>query len=182
MAVAPGHVEEGFMGPGAELEERAEEGEAGRAGGEVPGFRWEEEGFEEEEGDEEEEEEEEEVEDEQSFDDVYSQLKENHVERTKSDAKPASGEILAKLPRKMRKSASVKSAFAHFEPDDAVEARRPATVREGKGKSGGHPEAADEEVDAKADDFINRFKNQLKLQRLDSFTRYREMITRGSSR
>ncbi|GFY93979.1 bromodomain protein [Actinidia rufa] len=40
-------------------------------------------------------------------------------------------------------------------------------------------ESEDEEVDAKADDFINRFKHQLKLQRLDSFMRYREMLNRG---
>ncbi len=31
----------------------------------------------------------------------------------------------------------------------------------------------DEEVDAKADDFINRFKKQLRLQRLDSLLRSR---------
>ncbi|KAF8040680.1 hypothetical protein BT93_B2800 [Corymbia citriodora subsp. variegata] len=124
-----------------------------------------------------------EEEDERSLDNVYNQLKENQVERTKSDTKPASGEILPKLPRKMRKSASVKSAFAHFEEDDVVvEARRPATVREGKGVGKASHEAADEEVDAKADDFINRFKQQLKLQRLDSFMRYKEMINRGSSK
>lgn len=121
----------------------------------------------------------EEEEDEQSLDDVYSQLKENQVERTKSDTKPASGEVMPKLPRKMRKSASVQSAFAHFEEEDIVEARRPATTKEGKGK-GSHE--VDEEVDAKADDFINRFKQQLKLQRLDSFMRYKEMINRGSGK
>ncbi|KAJ8452120.1 hypothetical protein Cgig2_016701 [Carnegiea gigantea] len=32
---------------------------------------------------------------------------------------------------------------------------------------------ADDEVDAKADDFINKFKQQLKLQRLESLLRYR---------
>ncbi|XP_030530612.1 pathogen-associated molecular patterns-induced protein A70-like [Rhodamnia argentea] len=127
----------------------------------------------------EEEEEEDEDEDEQSLDDVYSQLKENHAQRTKSDTKPASGELTPKLPRKMRKSASLKSAFAHFEEDDIVEARRPATTREGKGKAS---HEVDEEVDAKADDFINRFKQQLKLQRLDSFMRYKEMINRGNGK
>ncbi|KAI3955258.1 hypothetical protein MKW98_020891 [Papaver atlanticum] len=35
----------------------------------------------------------------------------------------------------------------------------------------------DEEVDAKADDFINRFKNQLKLQRLDSIMQYKDLLT-----
>ncbi|KAK9072033.1 hypothetical protein SSX86_008465 [Deinandra increscens subsp. villosa] len=39
----------------------------------------------------------------------------------------------------------------------------------------------DESVDAKADDFIKRFKHQLKLQRLDSLQRLREMLNRGTS-
>lgn len=38
----------------------------------------------------------------------------------------------------------------------------------------------DESVDAKADDFIERFKQQLKLQRLDSLQRLREMLNRGT--
>ncbi|MFQ6642810.1 hypothetical protein Gotur_017185 [Gossypium turneri] len=114
-----------------------------------------------------------------TLDEVYSQLKEgNHVARTKSDTKPASGEVPTKLPRKMKKSASVKSAFRHFEEEDIVENRRPATVREGKEKA---TEEEDDEVDAKADDFINKFKHQLKLQKLDSIIRYKEMINRGSA-
>ncbi|KAI3447137.1 hypothetical protein Pfo_003802 [Paulownia fortunei] len=40
----------------------------------------------------------------------------------------------------------------------------------------------DEAVDAKADDFIKRFKQQLKLQRLDSILRYKEMLNRGMGR
>ncbi|MED6221830.1 hypothetical protein PIB30_058431 [Stylosanthes scabra] len=36
-----------------------------------------------------------------------------------------------------------------------------------------------EEVDKKADDFINRFKQQLRLQRLDSILRYREVLNRN---
>ncbi|XP_057746783.1 pathogen-associated molecular patterns-induced protein A70-like [Arachis stenosperma] len=36
-----------------------------------------------------------------------------------------------------------------------------------------------EEVDKKADDFINRFKQQLRLQRLDSILRYRELPKRN---
>ncbi|KAK1408547.1 hypothetical protein QVD17_40414 [Tagetes erecta] len=38
----------------------------------------------------------------------------------------------------------------------------------------------DEEVDAKADDFISKFKQQLKLQRLESIVRYNEMLNRRS--
>ncbi|XWS26411.1 hypothetical protein CRYUN_Cryun26dG0030100 [Craigia yunnanensis] len=115
---------------------------------------------------------------EQSLDEIYSQLKDSHVNRTKSDTKPASGEVPTKLPRKMRKSASVKSAFSHFEEEDIAETRRPATVREGKANS----TEEDDEVDAKADDFINKFNQQLKLQRIDSFIRYKEMVKRGSGR
>ncbi|KAF5743193.1 hypothetical protein HS088_TW09G01258 [Tripterygium wilfordii] len=125
---------------------------------------------------EEEEEEKEEIQDEeQTFDEIYSKLK-GH--RTYSDTKPASGEIPTKLPKKMKKSASAKSAFAHFEEEDIVEARRPATVRERKPKV----TEVDDEVDAKADDFINKFKQQLKLQRIDSIIRYKEMVGRDTGK
>ncbi|GLT54198.1 hypothetical protein SLA2020_274160 [Shorea laevis] len=127
---------------------------------------------------EEEEEEEEEVDqyEEQSMDEIYGKLQCDRVSRTNSDTKPASGEMPAKLPRKMKKSASAKSAFAHFEEDEIVEARRPETMREGKVSV----TEDDDEVDAKADDFINKFKQQLKLQRLDSMMDYKGGINRGS--
>ncbi|KAF4375693.1 hypothetical protein F8388_014415 [Cannabis sativa] len=119
----------------------------------------------------------------QSMDDVYSKLKNNggaHVVRSNSDTKPSNGEAPPKLSKKMKKSASAKSAFSHFNEDDIVESRRPATVREGKAKVVEKDEEEEGEVDAKADDFINRFKQQLKLQRLDSIVRYKEMIGRGA--
>ncbi|KAG4953687.1 hypothetical protein HKD37_14G039650 [Glycine soja] len=119
-----------------------------------------------------------------SLDEIYCKLQqqgqEGHFERTHSDTKPASGEVPVKLPRKMKKSASSKSAFSHFKEDDIVETRRPATVREAKVT--GAAAEDDAEVDAKADDFINKFKQQLKLQRLDSIIRYKEMIGRGSAK
>ncbi|KAJ4708197.1 DUF761 domain-containing protein/DUF4408 domain-containing protein [Melia azedarach] len=130
---------------------------------------------------EEEEEEEDHIQDqEQTLDEIYNQVKGSNVSRTKSDTKPASGEMPKKLPKKMRKSASSKSAFSHFKEEDVVEieARRPATVRES-----GNPKMTqvdDEGVDAKADDFINKFKQQLKLQRIDSIIRYKEMINKGA--
>jgi hypothetical protein len=85
-----------------------------------------------------------------------------------------------KLSRKMKKSASSKSAFGHFKEDDIVEKRRPATVKEAKVV----PTTVDEDelVDSKADDFINKFKQQLKLQRIDSIMRYKDMINKGSSK
>ena len=75
-----------------------------------------------------------------------------------------------KLSRKMKKSATTKSAFSHFKEEDVVEKRRPATVSEAKVSAS---EADDDEVNVKADDFINKFKKQLQLQRLDSITRYK---------
>ncbi|KAI3687351.1 hypothetical protein L1987_81046 [Smallanthus sonchifolius] len=100
----------------------------------------------------------------ESLDEIYSKITGGNVNRTKSDTLPASGELPVKLPAKMKKSASLKSAFSHFEEDKIVEARRPATVRERRSAAGDD----DVEVDAKADDFINKFKHQLKLQRMDS--------------
>ncbi|XP_057421595.1 pathogen-associated molecular patterns-induced protein A70-like [Lotus japonicus] len=76
----------------------------------------------------------------------------------------------------MKKSAServVSGTCERKEEEVAVERRRPATAI-GKGETTSWGE--DEEVDARADDFINRFKKQLKLQRMDSILRYREML------
>jgi hypothetical protein len=36
-------------------------------------------------------------------------------------------------------------------------------------------------VDARADDFINKFRHQLNLQRIDSFMRYRDTLRRGQA-
>lgn len=116
-----------------------------------------------------------------SMDEIYRKLQKQgqggNFTRTSSDTKPASGEVPVKLSRKMKKSASSKSAFGHFKEEDIVESRRPATAREAKPAS-----AADDDdgVDAKADDFINKFKQQLQLQRLDSIIRYKDMIGRGA--
>ncbi|CAN1786375.1 Pathogen-associated molecular patterns-induced protein A70 [Linum perenne] len=125
----------------------------------------------------EEEEEEEEAVD--TLDEIYNKLQSSNkvVGRSMSDTKPIAGEIPKKLPKKMKKSASTKSAFGHFEEEQIVEARRPATVREAKSKK----LIVEDEEDAKADDFINKFKQQLKLQRLDSIIRYKEMVGRGGS-
>ncbi|KAL6330728.1 hypothetical protein AAG906_009156 [Vitis piasezkii] len=89
--------------------------------------------------------------------------------KTESEKKPAP----ARRSQKMKKSVSQKVASGRVEDVDAVELRRPQTVRETKSKlSETMSFGDDEEVDAKADDFINRFKQQLKLQRLDSLLRY----------
>lgn len=36
------------------------------------------------------------------------------------------------------------------------------------------------DIDKMAEDFINKFRNQLKIQREDSLKRFREMIARGT--
>lgn len=77
---------------------------------------------------------------------------EHLVHRSKSDT--GSGASENRPEKVMKKSTSEKSALGGFEDED-------------------------EGVDAKADDFINRFKQQLKLQRLDSLLRYREMLKRN---
>ena len=113
-----------------------------------------------------EEEEEEEQQEDRSLDEIYMQLKGANVYTSKSDAKPTSGAVPTKLTKKIKKSMSVKLESSRYEDEEdinSIENRRPATVREGKVSV-----TEDEEVDAKADDFINKFKQQLKLQRLDS--------------
>ncbi|KAI3443634.1 hypothetical protein Pfo_000299 [Paulownia fortunei] len=98
-----------------------------------------------------------------------------HVARSKSHtvakATPAT--------RVLKKSASEKLvAVDKREEEVEVDQRRPATAREKTAASSGEDEA----VDAKADDFINRFRQQLKLQRLDSILRYKEVLNRGTGR
>ncbi|CAL5432333.1 unnamed protein product [Camellia sinensis] len=97
------------------------------------------------------------------------------MNRTKFDTNLASGELLEKLPTKIWKSASAKSTFTYFKEDEIVEAHRSVTVKEDRVSM----EAVEyEQVDAKANDFINRFRQQLKFQRLDSIRRYKDMISR----
>ncbi|KAG2310746.1 hypothetical protein Bca4012_025260 [Brassica carinata] len=84
-----------------------------------------------------------------------------------------------KATGKMTKSASEKSGFGlvgnseEAESVESVERRRPETTRVERSTSFGDGEDG---VDAKASDFINKFKQQLKLQRLDSILRNKEML------
>ncbi|KAJ8564546.1 hypothetical protein K7X08_001006 [Anisodus acutangulus] len=94
-----------------------------------------------------------------------------HVTRSKSATcveKPA-------LARTMVKSASEKKMLVRAEKEEE-DLRRPATTRETVSFG------EDEAVDSRADDFINKFRQQLKLQRLDSIIRYKEMLNRGVGR
>lgn len=113
---------------------------------------------------------------------LEEQHEQQHIARSQSDTKPTAGEVPEKLAKKMKKSATMKSVFNHFElegediaNDREIEKQRPATTREVSVRE----REEDAEVDAKADDFINRFKHQLKLQRLDSIIRYKEMLNRS---
>ncbi|THG08564.1 hypothetical protein TEA_015924 [Camellia sinensis var. sinensis] len=96
-----------------------------------------------------------------------------HVNKTKSNTNPASDKLLEKL------SASTKLTFAHFKEDKIIEVHRSAMVKEGRVST---ETVKDEQVDAKADDFINRFRQQLKLQRLDSIRRYKDMINKEGAK
>ncbi|GMI94887.1 hypothetical protein like AT5G56980 [Hibiscus trionum] len=86
-----------------------------------------------------------------------------------------------KVSEKMKKSASENSRSKAEEEEEVevVERRRPATTRIEKTTSFG--DGGDQGVDAKADDFINKFKQQLKLQRLDSLLRYKDMLRSTAS-
>ncbi|KAG6723362.1 hypothetical protein I3842_03G204600 [Carya illinoinensis] len=80
------------------------------------------------------------------------------VKRSKSDK----GVGAPQRPvEKMKRSASEKS------PVGSSEEKETMSLEE------------DEDVDVKADDFINRFKQQLRLQRLDSLLRYRNLLKRN---
>ncbi|XP_010905629.2 pathogen-associated molecular patterns-induced protein A70 [Elaeis guineensis] len=101
----------------------------------------------------------------------------DHFSRCQSDSQEKPGEEKEKkLAGRMKKSASENSAFAHFEEAEIV--RRPAAARS-RVRAALVVEEEEEEVDARADAFINRFKQQLQLQRLDSILRYKEMLNRG---
>jgi hypothetical protein len=78
----------------------------------------------------------------------------------------------------LKKSASEKECSMTFEweeeqDEEMVERRRPATAM---ARSETTTCKEDEGVDSKADDFINMFKKQLRMQRLDSFIRYRNTL------
>lgn len=78
---------------------------------------------------------------------------------------PTAAEMPRKLAARIKKSASEKSALAHFKEAEVEEAAREAEE--------GDPH---DEVDARADEFIKRFRHELKLQRLQSILRYKETL------
>ncbi|KAG6511180.1 hypothetical protein ZIOFF_029235 [Zingiber officinale] len=99
-------------------------------------------------------------------DDNVPDRKSRHYERIRSDSAGKEEAAGTKLAERMKKSASASSAFGRFEEAEIV--RRPAASKGGRGSAVAEEEV---EVDARADDFINRFRQQLQLQRLDSIMR-----------
>ncbi|CAI9782661.1 unnamed protein product [Fraxinus pennsylvanica] len=88
-------------------------------------------------------------------------VEENHV--TRSTSEPC---VKAPVKRVLKKSASEKVYVA--EPEAEADRQWPATAREMKNLRETVYYDENEDVDAKADDFINRFRQQLKLQSVDS--------------
>ncbi|KAG6736074.1 hypothetical protein POTOM_061232 [Populus tomentosa] len=98
----------------------------------------------------------------------------HHVKRTQSEHMVKA----TKRQVKMKKSASEKAVSLDLAEEverEKVERRRPATTRASEKTVLIGDEEVDAEVDAKADDFINRFKQQLKLQRLESLLRRKKL-------
>ncbi|VAI77610.1 unnamed protein product [Triticum turgidum subsp. durum] len=115
-----------------------------------------------------------------------------HARMERSMSEAAVEAELPRRPARLRKSASDKSAFAHVvakKDIEVMEVRRPATTRDAER---GRPlvakaeepaseeeiQEAGSEVDARADEFINKFHHQLKQQRIDSFRRSRNALHR----
>ncbi|KAJ3684734.1 hypothetical protein LUZ61_013898 [Rhynchospora tenuis] len=88
---------------------------------------------------------------------------ENHFGRSQSES---SRPVVKK--KKMKKTVSV----GGVDGGEEVEVRQRRSFRD-------RDVVVEEEVDARADDFINRFKEQLKIQRLNSILNYKEMLNRG---
>jgi hypothetical protein len=124
-------------------------------------------------------------------------VKRRRLTHVKSRSKAAAELEAPPLPGRLHKSTSEKSAFSHLEKAQeveetvqAVEKRRAATTRDGaarrlpvqaEAESKEEQEAGGGEVDAQAENFINRFHNQLKLQHTESILRHRETVRRHAA-
>lgn len=112
------------------------------------------------------------------MDEIYSQIIQSkgsnsaHYGRQNSGAKPSGGEIPVRLPRRIKKSAGDKSAFNHV---GAAERENSAAVVVAVLEEEQEEEEAG--LDARADDFISKFRQQLNMQRLDSIQRKQEIMT-----
>ncbi|KAI8023987.1 Pathogen-associated molecular patterns-induced protein A70 [Camellia lanceoleosa] len=107
------------------------------------------------------------------------------VTRSKSD-NSGGGEAPRRPPvgkMKKWKSEQVRVEEEEEEEREGVRERERETASYGGGvEDEEEGEVEGEGVDAQADDFIDRFKKQLKLQRVDSILRYTDMLKRGLGR
>jgi hypothetical protein len=117
-------------------------------------------------------------------------VKRRRLTHVKSRSKAAAELEAPPLPGRLHKSTSEKSAFSHLEKAQEVEetvqavekrraARRLPVQAEAESKE--EQEAGGGEVDAQAENFINRFHNQLKLQHTESILRHRETVRRHAA-
>lgn len=100
----------------------------------------------------------------------------NTVHKPKRSKSESTKKAKTKAKENMKKSASEKAMAVEKtveEEREMVERRRPQTARLERTVTVGD---GDHAVDARADDFINKFKRQLRLQRLDSLLRYKEIL------
>ncbi|URE44794.1 Cotton fiber expressed protein [Musa troglodytarum] len=101
-----------------------------------------------------------------------SEASDHHPERsgrTQSDAGPSDAEMPPRLSVQIKKSAS-EAEIKKSASEAAAAARETVDPAEGD---------CEEDVDARADDFINRFRRQLMMQRMASITRQRATPSGG---
>ncbi|XP_027339126.1 pathogen-associated molecular patterns-induced protein A70-like [Abrus precatorius] len=91
-----------------------------------------------------------------------------HEEDPKPDPNEPTKQQLTRAPSLLERLMSVKLYRSESVKEPEPEPKAKVTEEE-----------EEEGVDAKADDFINRFRQQLRLQRLDSILRYRDMLKRN---
>lgn len=89
---------------------------------------------------------------------------EHHYGRSHSEARP--------VEKKKKKMTKIASVGGEGDGIDVMEVRQRTSFR-------ARDVVVEEGVDARADDFINKFKEQLKIQRLNSIMNYKEMLDRG---
>lgn len=84
--------------------------------------------------------------------------------------------VQAPTKRVLEKSLSEKVYVAKPEPEPEQEQEQEQEEEEEEEETESSNRAEDQAWDAKADDFIGKFRQQLKLQRLGSDLRYNEML------
>ncbi|URE44792.1 Cotton fiber expressed protein [Musa troglodytarum] len=110
-----------------------------------------------------------------------SEASDHHPERsgrTQSDAGPSDAEMPPRLSVQIKKSASESDARP---PTLSVPIKKSASEAAAAARETVDPAEGDceEDVDARADDFINRFRRQLMMQRMASITRQRATPSGG---